>query len=352
MKVVPLDFPLGEAVKLLEEEDLLASKKEDTVLGTNEYVLLKKSAWKMPVNTKFESYSVPIPTIDGKNDYEIAKLMFETRFLELPNEDLTKSIHYTDLLKKYKDKIITNPTRYFGDYIDVQASETVLAVLYEMKRQKVEYATVLEGEKPIGVISLKDIFSKIIFPKKKPREGEFVDEYDRPLKLPIREFVNDVVIETDDIKEVIELMLDKNVRSVPLLVNGRYVGTITVDEILKEIGYIEEKGKYFIHVHSNVDLYEDDYDYIEKEFVRKVWRKYKDYLETATLYLDIKREKGVLPDNIEYFWHVSARLITPKGKFVARVVGPSLYSAIKMIMRELVYEIKKKKEESIEFDIV
>ncbi len=347
MKVVSLDYPLSKIVEDLRKEDLLVSKDEDgTVLGVNEVVLLRKNAWKLSPETKFKDVAVPIPTI--KEDYpleKIAELMVGSSFYELPYEDLTKSIHAFEVLEKGRKKLKQEVETYFGDYIDVDASEPILTVLYEMKRKKVHYATVLEERVPIGIISLKEIFSKIIFPKRKPRQGEFVDEYESVYRLPAKDFVEEIVIDTDDIQKVVDLLLEKRLRAAPVLYRGHYVGTVTIDELLKAIAVRFEEGNYFLQLTSNVELMDADKEQIRKEFEKKIWKRFGEFLKTATVYIDIRREKGVDPDNLEYFWHVRIRLWSPRGKFVIDTKGYSLYHTLKLALKELAEEIRKKKQE-------
>ena len=290
-----MDYPLSKIVRDLENEDLLVSKEEDgTVLGANEVVLLKKRAWKLDPNTKFKDVAVPIPTVKKDDDlYRIAKLMVESQFYELPFEDLSGSIHYRDVLSKAK--LRGEISNFFGDYIDVDASEPVLTVLYEMKRKKVSYATVLENNFPIGIVSLKEVFSKIIFPKKKPRFGEAVDEYKKVYELPIKNFMIDITpLDTIDIEKVREFFVKNNVRAVPILRGRTYIGTITVDELLKAIASKYGESEFNVNITSNVELLEEDKVTIIKELEKKIWRRFKDFLETATIYVDIRREKELL----------------------------------------------------------
>ena len=341
-----MDYPLSKIVEDLEKEDLLVSVDDNgTVLGVNEVVLLKKRAWKLDPNTKFKDVAVPIPTIkEGEDLYKIAKLMVENKFYELPYEDLKRSIHYKDLLKKAK--LRGEITNFFGDYIDVDASEPVLTVLYEMKRKKVSFATVLENHYPIGVVSLKEVFSKIIFPKKKPRFGEAVDEYESIYRLPIKNFIVDVTpLDTTDIEEVKEALINSEARAIPIVRGRTYIGTITVDELLKALASKYGEAEFNVNITSNIELLDEDKEFIKKEIEKKIWRRFKDFLETATIYLDIRREKGVDPDNIEYFWHVRLRLWSPRGKFVVETRGVSMYNAIKMAIKELAEEILRKKRE-------
>jgi len=214
MKVVSLDYPLSEIVKDLEKEEILVAKDENgTVLGVNGYVLLKKSAWRLPYNTKFKDVAVPIPTFTKKDYKEIARLMVNSKFLEIPKYDLTDSVHYKEVLENFRGKLGGELRDYFGDYINVGSNETTLSVLYEMKRQKVEYATVLENDYPIGIITLKTIFSKIIFPKKKPRFGERLDDYKKILKLPIKDFVEEITpLEVKNINDAMKKFLMNNLR--------------------------------------------------------------------------------------------------------------------------------------------
>ncbi|HDI75242.1 MAG: hypothetical protein DRJ52_03180 [Thermoprotei archaeon] len=166
--------------------------------------------------------------------------------------------------------------RGFGSKIKVnQVMRTVVPCVFSedtlakaaavMRRYKVSRVIVTEERrgiiKPIGVLTRTDllrILSK--YSKDRASYGEVVGEKYRFLSQRVREFVSFKLITIDynePISNAIALMLDNDVRSLPIVKNSELIGLIASTDIIKTyVRYLtlKEKAKrVYYKVHCNVE---------------------------------------------------------------------------------------------------
>ena len=128
----------------------------------------------------------------------------------------------SDLLKvKGRDVWYVTPDATVYDAIDQMAQKGVGALL------------VLDGELLVGIVSERDYARKVILKGKLSREIE------------VREIMSNPVIccrPELTIEETMALMTDKRVRHLPVVVEERVVGVVSIGDVVR--GIIEEKEFY------------------------------------------------------------------------------------------------------------
>ncbi len=116
--------------------------------------------------------------------------------------------------------------------------ETVLEAVNQMHRYNVGSIVVVEtdtkGNKPIGIVTDRDIMLKVVLPGLKSEEVKIADVMSSKLV---------VSRESDDVYDVLKKMRSKVVRRIPVVDNEEYLkGILTIDDVLeffsKELGEI------------------------------------------------------------------------------------------------------------------
>lgn len=147
----------------------------------------------------------------------------------------------------------------------VSSDDTLAKAAAIMRRHKVSRVIVAEEKKglvkPLGVLTRTDIL-RILFKYSKSRAsfGEVSGEKYRFLSRRVRDFIssNIITINHDDfLSAAVKLMLENNVRSLPVVKNGELVGLIASTDIIKTyVRYMTLYAKarrVFYKIHTNVE---------------------------------------------------------------------------------------------------
>ena len=116
---------------------------------------------------------------------------------------------------------------------------TVFEALEEMARKRVGALLVMEGERLVGIFSERDYARKVILLGKSSR------------KTPVREIMSHRVVYADPdltIDEVMALMTAKRIRHLPVVVEERVVGVISIGDVVRCI--IEDQE---VHIQELTD---------------------------------------------------------------------------------------------------
>ena len=120
----------------------------------------------------------------------------------------------------------------------VQPNSRVREVVANMNRFNIGSIVVVQGEKPVGVISERDILRRVVEPCLSPEV------------LTARQVMTSPVVtinETASIEEAAKLMARKKVRKIPVMNEQKLVGIVTftdlVNKVLTTISILEELTK-------------------------------------------------------------------------------------------------------------
>jgi len=107
----------------------------------------------------------------------------------------------------------------------VRRDTSVQEVVATMSKFDISSVIVVQEERPVGIITHKDIVSKIVQPRIPP-DAVTAREI---MSTPIVTISEDATIE-----EVARLMAKKNIKKLPVVRDGRLVGTITSMDLVRE----------------------------------------------------------------------------------------------------------------------
>ncbi|MEM2143777.1 MAG: CBS domain-containing protein [Candidatus Jordarchaeaceae archaeon] len=110
------------------------------------------------------------------------------------------------------------------DVLTVDITESVLNATIKMNDRKVGSVVVVEKGKPVGILTERDILSKIVVEK---RDAE---------KTKVKEVMSTPLISGNpemSLEDVIRTMVLKRIKKLPILKEGKLVGIITLFDIIR-----------------------------------------------------------------------------------------------------------------------
>ena len=113
------------------------------------------------------------------------------------------------------------------DYVCIQPSDPVSVAIEMMKKDEGGCAIVCEGDQVVGIFTERDLLTKIV--------GQDVD-----LNTPVRQWMSPIVATLTPaatIGDAVTIMNEKSYRNIPIVNNGKLVGSISVFDV---ISYLAE----------------------------------------------------------------------------------------------------------------
>ncbi len=93
-----------------------------------------------------------------------------------------------------------------------------------MKQKHVGALLIKEGDNVVGIATEQDIVRKAVLKDWKPSKVKIKDVMERKLL---------TISSSEDVFEAISMMRDYNVRHLPIIENGKFIGLVTAKDILK-----------------------------------------------------------------------------------------------------------------------
>lgn len=128
----------------------------------------------------------------------------------------------------------------------VDKSITVSLLADIMSKRNVEAVVVVEEEKPIGIITEKDLLTKVLAKGRKPEELKAEDIMSQPV----------ITISPDeDVISAMRKMLTFNIRRLVVVDKGKVVGILTISDILRITPSLIE----IMQMKSMINVKEEEY---------------------------------------------------------------------------------------------
>lgn len=116
------------------------------------------------------------------------------------------------------------------DVVTITEEKTVFDCAVLMKENNIGSLVVVEDEYPVGIITERDLCTKVIADKKDPSA------------VKVKEVMTKTIItayEDDDFDEVNKRMLQKRIKKIPVVRNNKVVGIFTDTDLRKYIYSLE-----------------------------------------------------------------------------------------------------------------
>ncbi|MCX8069678.1 MAG: CBS domain-containing protein [Thermodesulfovibrionales bacterium] len=112
-----------------------------------------------------------------------------------------------------------------GEVVAVSKDETVATAITTMYNKKISSVLVIDENRPVGIFTERDVVECWIKTGKKPFDELFVRDY----------MTTDLIVAEmdDDINEIMNVLIDKNIRHLPVVEKGKIVGMLSIRDVLK-----------------------------------------------------------------------------------------------------------------------
>lgn len=108
--------------------------------------------------------------------------------------------------------------------------DTVYEAIDQMARRAIGALLVMEGEKLVGIVSERDYARKVILKGRSSRQTQVSEIMSSPVH---------TIRPECDVEEAMAVMTDKRVRHLPVAVEGKVVGVISIGDVVR--GLIEDR---------------------------------------------------------------------------------------------------------------
>ncbi|HML04091.1 MAG TPA: CBS domain-containing protein [Candidatus Bathyarchaeia archaeon] len=140
------------------------------------------------------------------------------------------------------------------DVVTIRPSATVRQAAELMNLHEIGCLLVVDQEKPVGIITERDILKRVICRSKPSQKTKVGDLMSKPLITASSHM---------HAGEAAKLMLERNVKKLPVVEGGRLVGLVTITDLLRSQGVIEFLNTLSLdgtsrRIRKTIDLYYDE----------------------------------------------------------------------------------------------
>jgi CBS domain-containing protein len=109
------------------------------------------------------------------------------------------------------------------DVVTVKPNAPVKSAVELMNANEISCLVVVDYEKPIGIVTEQDMLRRVMHESREPGKTCVSEIMSKPL-----------IVATPDMyaREAVKLMLERNIRRLPVVENGRLVGLVTLTDII------------------------------------------------------------------------------------------------------------------------
>ena len=355
--IINADETLSKVIPMLEkweERSAILVCENDEIIGVlRERDLIRGCAVANPHETKIKNFAIKtgIIPVDELSFSNVAKRFIEdsTPFVIVKlNSKKYGVISIDDFLNLIRSdledilvKEVMNP-----EVVTIKENETVAKALARMRNYGIDRIVVVdEQNKVVGIVTGKDIFDRIIRPKKKLRFGDLHGEKETLLILvkSVMSYPVITVEENDSVSKAIDIMVEKGISSLVVLDKKEHPRGILIKKDILE-NYIRRKiaAKFGIQVIlRDLVLSKSEVERINKD-LNEFMKKFEGYFRDAILFVYIKRHKESYR-NMPLVY-IRLRLSSDKGTFFATGEGWGAEYALHVTLKKLEREILEEKD--------
>jgi len=320
------------------------------LVGYNTFVNRRQ----LPLSTQLDHIMARPPRLSPQDAVtRAAEHMLQTDWRELPVVDagnrMMGIIKRSEIIKRIRERTVTGErpvSEFMSAEIEVVPADHPLSkARAKMRAFHIRTLPVVDDHgKLVGMVGIRDIAAYIHAPHRRQagsRGGE---------KNPPDQKVSDVMntpafyVEHDArMRDVLDIMIEKNVSTVPVVKDDRPVGIVTHADVLELVASYGEREGVFIQISG---LEEDDpyvystiYDILRKS-LEKINRMFRP--EVLTVHVHTYNFSGDRDREIKY--SVNIRLNTRKHLFAAKGVDWDLFKAIDGAMDHIERKALRKKD--------
>lgn len=110
------------------------------------------------------------------------------------------------------------------DVLTADVSESVLSATIKMNEREVGSIVILDGKKPVGILTERDILKRIVVERRDPEKTKVGEVMSTPLISAKLEMSLD---------DAVKIMILKRVKKLPILKDDKLVGIITLFDVVR-----------------------------------------------------------------------------------------------------------------------
>jgi len=110
------------------------------------------------------------------------------------------------------------------DIVTVKTDVTVKRTVEVMNEHEIGCLVVVNGEKPVGIVTERDMLKGIIHKLKEPEKTSVIDMTSKPLIAAASKM---------NAEDTAKLMFEQKIKKLPIVENGRLVGLVTLTDLIR-----------------------------------------------------------------------------------------------------------------------
>jgi len=307
-----------------------------------------------PSTTKVKNLMQRPPKISGEESPEqAAKLMVESGLKLIPVTDASDvyigGILADDIIKFFLNdlKMINVKNAMTPNPFTIDQDATLGQALSYLRKNNISRLIVMDGNKPVGIVTLHDIIEKVIKPSFRQRRDKMLSDYKRLSDQSIKGIMSTdlkILDASSSVADAFDLMQANSFSSVPIIEKGKLIGIITKEDILKQIALRQESGPVvFVQISKKGNLQEIEIDknmIVEK--VKLLIKRYSKFLENSTITIYIRSNE--IKSRGKLFFEVRLQVVGPNYRNSIVGEGFGLRNAINNAINNLERLLQKEKE--------
>jgi IMP dehydrogenase len=125
--------------------------------------------------------------------------------------------------------------------VSIEAGKSVEEAIRLMHRKKVSALIVVDDKETVGIFTERDVVRCYVSKKEDTRFRQ----------IPVRDAMTTKLVtaeQSDDVCDVMTIMVDKNIRHLPVMEKGRVIGMLSIRDIIQT-----QVGKFTTEIHTLKD---------------------------------------------------------------------------------------------------
>ncbi len=116
------------------------------------------------------------------------------------------------------------------DIITIGADATVEGAVEIMNKYDIGCLIVVEGRKPIGIVTERDMLKRVLLQKRNPRKTKVDNIMSKPL-----------IVSTPktEIRNAVRVMNERRIKKLPVIENGNLLGLVSLTDVVRSLAYFE-----------------------------------------------------------------------------------------------------------------
>jgi len=108
--------------------------------------------------------------------------------------------------------------------VTAKANVTAKRAIEVMNEHEIGCLVVVNGEKPVGIVTERDMLKGIIHKLKEPEKTSVIDMTSKPLIAAASKM---------NAEDTAKLMFERKIKELPIVENGRLVGLVTLTDLIR-----------------------------------------------------------------------------------------------------------------------